>query len=189
MKLQYLGTAAAEGIPALFCHCGTCLEAARLGGKNLRTRSQALIDGKILIDWNADTLAHALRFGLDLAAIDTLLITHVHSDHLYTEDFEMRIEGFAHFEDCKRLNIYGSEDLKNRFSEAALRAKDPYGITVTAVQPFAPFRVSGHTVTALKARHGTEHPYIYIISSDTSAMLYAHDTGLLPEDPRNRMII
>ena len=185
MKIQYLGTAAAEGIPAFFCHCDTCKKAAKLGGKNLRTRSQALIDGEILIDWNADTLSHAQRFGLDLAAVEILLITHVHSDHLYTEDFEMRIAGFAHFDDCERLNVFGSEDLKNRFPIAAINAADQYGVTVNIVKPFEPFKAGGHTVTALKAAHGTENPYIYIIESDGKTMLYAHDTGLLPDESYN----
>ena len=48
MKLKYLGTAAAEGIPAMFCECNNCKEARRRGGRDLRTRSQALIDGKVL---------------------------------------------------------------------------------------------------------------------------------------------
>ena len=33
MKLQYLGTAAAEGWPALFCNCSACIKAKELGGK------------------------------------------------------------------------------------------------------------------------------------------------------------
>ncbi len=39
MKLKYLGTAAAEGIPALFCNCKHCASARELSGKNIRTRS------------------------------------------------------------------------------------------------------------------------------------------------------
>src|SRR5699024_7123072 len=50
MKLTYLGTAAAEGFPALFCNCPACREAARLGGRNIRTRSQALINRDLLLD-------------------------------------------------------------------------------------------------------------------------------------------
>ena len=44
MEFTYLGTAAAEGWPAVFCRCKYCLEAQRLGGKNIRTRSQAIIN-------------------------------------------------------------------------------------------------------------------------------------------------
>ena len=58
MKIQYLGTAAAEGYPALFCECENCTKAKQLGGKNIRSRSQALIDDKLLIDYNADTNLH-----------------------------------------------------------------------------------------------------------------------------------
>lgn len=43
MKITYLGTAAAEGFPAMFCNCEYCREAKKLGGKNIRTRSQAII--------------------------------------------------------------------------------------------------------------------------------------------------
>ena len=42
MKLQYLGTAAAEGWPALFCTCDNCARARAAGGKNIRTRRKAL---------------------------------------------------------------------------------------------------------------------------------------------------
>ena len=54
MKFQYLGTAAAEGIPALFCNCDICRTAARRGGKELRMRSGALVNDKLLIDLSPD---------------------------------------------------------------------------------------------------------------------------------------
>jgi len=40
MKFQYLGTAAAEGWPALFCNCDNCEKARKAGGKNIRIRTQ-----------------------------------------------------------------------------------------------------------------------------------------------------
>lgn len=53
MKIKYLGTAAAEGIPAIFCECANCKRSRMLGGKNIRTRSQAIIDDVLLIDFPA----------------------------------------------------------------------------------------------------------------------------------------
>ena len=38
MKLVFLGTAAAEAIPALWCGCNICREARRRGGKDIRRR-------------------------------------------------------------------------------------------------------------------------------------------------------
>ena len=50
MKLKYLGTAAAEGYPAMFCNCENCRKAFAKGGKNIRSRIQALVEDALLID-------------------------------------------------------------------------------------------------------------------------------------------
>ena len=41
MEIQYLGTAAAEGLPALFCDCETCRKARNIGGKEVRKIGRA----------------------------------------------------------------------------------------------------------------------------------------------------
>ena len=56
MKIQFLGTAAAEGIPALFCQCPVCRQARAAGGKEIRTRSGAIIDGKLKLDFGYDPI-------------------------------------------------------------------------------------------------------------------------------------
>ena len=88
MKLTYLGTAAAEGFPAVFCNCAYCNEARTLGGKNIRTRSQALINEDLLIDLPADTYFHFLQNGIRGDQIAYLLVTHAHSDHFYPAELE-----------------------------------------------------------------------------------------------------
>ena len=69
MKFRYLGTAASEGWPALFCNCEYCLKAKKLGGKNLRTRSQAIVNDDMLIDFPGDTFAHMLATGMDFSKV------------------------------------------------------------------------------------------------------------------------
>ena len=49
MKIKYLGTAAYEGVPSLFCDCEVCRKSAAAGGKNVRTQTQALIDGTMML--------------------------------------------------------------------------------------------------------------------------------------------
>ena len=39
MNLLFLGSAASEAIPALWCECPNCRKAAALGGRNLRRRT------------------------------------------------------------------------------------------------------------------------------------------------------
>ena len=41
MNIQFLGTGAAEGIPALFCQCPLCRKAEAAGGREIRTRCGA----------------------------------------------------------------------------------------------------------------------------------------------------
>ena len=83
MKLKYLGTAAAEGWPALFCKCESCERARKFGGKNIRTRSQSIIDNRLLIDFGPDTYLHVLQHHMPLEDIHHVLVTHSHIDHLY----------------------------------------------------------------------------------------------------------
>ena len=60
MKLTYYGTAAGEAWPGVFCSCALCQRARVLGGKNIRTRSQALIDDDLLLDLPPDNYLHTL---------------------------------------------------------------------------------------------------------------------------------
>ena len=50
MELLVCGTAAAEAIPALFCHCPLCSQARERGGKNLRSRTAYQLGETIRID-------------------------------------------------------------------------------------------------------------------------------------------
>ena len=90
MKIKYLGTAAAEGWPALFCDCPSCQMARELGGKNIRTRAQAVVDGRLLIDFGPDTYLHVIRDGLKLHEINHCIVTHGHCDHFYATDLMMK---------------------------------------------------------------------------------------------------
>src|SRR5258708_748081 len=81
MEILLLGTAAAESWPAPFCRCDACVQARKLGGKNIRTRSGALIDGTVKVDFGPDTYSQMHREALDLGSITTLVFTHEHDDH------------------------------------------------------------------------------------------------------------
>ena len=183
MKIQYLGTAAAEGIPAIFCKCESCTQARKRGGKNIRTRSQALIDGKLLIDFPADTYYHSLLYGFDLADIRHILITHTHSDHLYPNDIGMRIPGFSSLgrSEEEMLNFYGSAGAMKRINSymSQLEFKHDDFIGLHPLTPYAENKVGDYTVIPLEAVHDvTSHPFIYIIiAPDGKSLLYANDTN------------
>ncbi len=176
MKLQIFGTAAAECMPALFCNCEYCREARKLGGKNIRTRSQALVNGDLLIDLPADTYLHFLTNGIEGDLIKYLLITHPHPDHLYAEEFERRGYPFAHGMREKTLEVHCGAGAIRRIE----KIPNVQNIRVHRIAPYQPTKVGDYTVTALPARHmddPAEEPYIYIIQSKDASLLYAHDTG------------
>ena len=186
MKIKYLGTAAAEGVPAIFCSCDVCKKSRESGGRNIRTRSQAIIDDKLLIDFPPDTCVHFMNNNIDGIKIENCLVTHGHTDHLYAEDFEMRKLGYANFENEKTtiLNVYMSK--KSQFF-VKCKEKDydiKYDtIKLHTVKPFSPFKVDCYTVTALKADHDpVTEPLIYIINDGKSTLLYANDTGYFPNE-------
>lgn len=186
MKIKYFGTAAAEGMPALFCHCKHCEYARKNGGKDVRTRSQALINDTLLIDFPADTYMHVFTHGLPLHKIHHCLITHAHSDHLYPADFSMRGRSFAKLgDDTEPLNVYGSgivrATVERQIDLANLEKLNIVKFHVLA--PFETYNIDGFRVTPLTARHDPNSgPYIYIIQKDGKTMLYGNDTGVFPDE-------
>ncbi|MGI5884816.1 MAG: MBL fold metallo-hydrolase, partial [Candidatus Spyradocola sp.] len=188
MKVQILGTAAAEGWPALFCNCEACRKARALGGRNVRTRAGTMIDDQLLIDFSADTYGNALRFGLDLSRVHTLLVTHDHEDHLYAEDLGTRYTWFAHLDAQapETLWVYGND----RVGAQVARGTFPYGGPNgrVAFRRIVPFRTEeapgGHRFTALMALHDrSQQCYLYLVEDAAGkAFLYGHDTGLFPQE-------
>ena len=175
MELLYLGTAAAEGYPALFCQCAHCTAARRERGRSLRRRTSALIDGELLIDVGPDLLAASHALGLDLSPVRYVLQTHRHSDHLLDLNFLCREPGFAGTPPA-RWELRGS-----RPSIAAIAAfgdTDVRRMTLEAVAPFQTFTLGPYTVTALLARHDMAiDPLFYAIRRGDKALLWGNDTG------------
>ena len=102
MKITFLGTGAAEGIPALRCRCRCCSESREKGGRNIRQNSSIFIEGdsgeKILIDCPMHIKLRLNQYGIDDTQISDLYITHYHEDHtngLYFLGESQEKNGFA----------------------------------------------------------------------------------------------
>ncbi len=181
MKIQFLGTAAAEGIPAIFCTCDVCQRVRRTGGKDVRTRCQTLLDDSLLIDFGPDTYHHCLTHGVDLSVVRDCIVTHVHQDHFFPAELTYLRRPFAVTpEDYPYFRIWGSEDIAPLVAEtfANPRIRGEY----REIKPFEPNMIAGFKVTALKANHGTDHPFVYLIEKEGKCLLYAHDSGIFPDE-------
>ena len=175
MKITFLGTAAYDGFPSLFCNCETCKKAFRLGGKDLRTRTQALIDDYLLIEFNPDTVSHFLKYRWDWNKVTNCLITHSHSDHFYIED--MMISQYAH--KVPLMHYYCGLDGYNQMIKAFNQNKAMKGKALPhLVEPLKKFVIKDYEVLPLRAHHDeTSSPLMYAIKKGDKKMLYAHDSG------------
>ena len=174
MKLTYLGTAAAEGFPAVFCNCKYCVEARRLKGKNIRTRSQSIVNDDLLIDLPADTYHHFLTNDIDGYKIKYLLVTHSHQDHLYLDELKMRHSPYAHEMEAEKLDVYCGRGAYDKIT-----ANGPIeNVSVTLLEAYKTTVVGDYEITPLPARHYKgDGAFIYLISANNKTVLYAHDTG------------
>ncbi len=185
MKFQYLGTAAAEGWPALICDCEACGKALAAGGRNIRTRSQAIVDDRLLIDFPADTYHHMIQHGVDLGKVHHCIITHDHMDHFHPEDLEMRRKGFAHPAMENPLILYGTppteRKIRARIDMTSLERDDRLGFQ--PLVPFVTLNIDGYQVTPLKADHDPKcEPVFYLVGDGLRHLLYANDTGWFPDE-------
>ena len=184
MKITFLGTAASEGIPAVWCNCPLCSKVRTLGGKDIRTRSQVMIDESILIDFPADTYMHALNNSLNLSNIEAVFFTHVHMDHCYPREFILHGGPFAHNMTRKSLTVYGNPTVISAFESDAytkMHLDIRKSVPTRVLHAFERVTKSGYTVTTLPAKHTAgEECLLYAISDGQKSALILNDTGVLP---------
>lgn len=184
MIMKYLGTAASEAVPAPFCECDTCEYARRHGGRNIQSRAQALVDGKVLMDFGPDTFMHTILHCFKLSDVSFCLITHPHEDHLTADELAYRLSYAAHMKNEHPFIMCGVKETLDAVRKGTYTGeleKDGR-LILKEIRLFEPFEIDGYRVTALKADHGTPNPVFYIIEKDGQALLYAHDTGFFPEE-------
>lgn len=190
MKIEYLGTAAAEGVPALFCNCTYCrgLRARLAAGektKELRTRMQVLIDGELSVDFPPDAYAHMAARGTDFSAIKYLLVTHSHMDHFYAHDFVLRGYKYAAEMTAETLTIYGNREVCEVFGECTRRemkesvAKNVRTMSVGAFEEIA---FGDWRAYPMPAHHSSRAPLLYLIERGGKRYLHLCDTGRIPEE-------
>ena len=187
MKLEFWGTAACAGIPGVFCNCEICREARKKGGRSVRTRSQMMIDRKILVDMNADTYTHFLEYGYDGSQLTSVIMTHDHTDHWFPANAFCRASAYSPITSAPCLSIYGSSDIAQKYTASAenkgyeTRELDEGRLRIVTVEPFVTYVIEGISVTPLLAYHGAGQCYLYSLVKDGSAALIFYDTGMPPK--------
>jgi phosphoribosyl 1,2-cyclic phosphate phosphodiesterase len=180
MELLLLGTAAAEGWPAPFCVCDACESARRLGGRDVRTRSGALIDDELKIDFGPDTLMQLQRVGRNLLKVRTLIFTHQHSDHFVPSELEWTMHPFTLTPLTRPIEVCGNSEVIGAIRSTF--AKDLHKLPFVYHQ----FEAGDHFTTeageeiwAMPADHCAGACLIRI-RRNGKAIFYGHDSGAYP---------
>ena len=190
MKVQYLGTGAAEGVPAVFCNCEYCRGlrvrmAAGRAGREVRSRSQVILDGELSVDFPPDAYSHSLAHGVDLSAIKYLLVTHSHMDHFYAHDFILRGYKYAHEMTEAQLTIFGNAEVCSVFREDTRREmKDSVApnIDLRTVGAYQELAFEDWRAYTFPAQHSSKEPLLYLIERGGKRVLHLTDTGKLPDE-------
>ena len=186
MKLKFLGTAAAEAIPALWCECEVCRKAKIRGGKEIRRRCSYLLDDDTLIDFGPDAYWQSIEFGIDLPSIDRIVFTHSHEDHLNPVDLFWRNSPcFSRV--TKPLTVIGSRRIFGTIMvHAGAAGVSDFATLHLRPVPALPgerMRDGDLELLPLRANHDPHSdPLIYVFTRGGKSVLVANDTGWLSEE-------
>lgn len=198
--LQLLGTAAAdyEGIER--SKNKNCIEAVKLGGRNLRSPSSLFVYPDMLIDASSYITSQMQRFNIDANLIHYIAITHPHLDH-FCPNTIINMLG-----DRKNLlRVYGDRStikiLEETLKEKSIDIIDSKLRTKELI-PFKRYKIGETYITPIRANHNVilsdSDVYIpksllddkykantlectslnYILEIENKIVLYASDTAL-----------
>lgn len=181
MELLFLGTAAAEGIPSMYCNCDTCKIARIKKGKNIRNRSAVLINKDLCVDFGPDIFYAATKNNVNLSELKNLLVTHSHFDHFYPENLEIRSRRYLKGK-TEKLNIIANPAV---FMKLSMLGYSDEAINVSRMnaEKYEEIGCAPYKILPVPANHAHEFggALNYIISDGTASVLYATDTGIYAE--------
>ncbi|MBC8142192.1 MAG: hypothetical protein H7Y38_12210 [Armatimonadetes bacterium] len=185
MNVFFLGTGAAEGVPALFCNCAVCAFARAHGGRDKRFRTGILVDNTVRVDLSPDALAQVHAYpDLPLCDLKHLLFTHSHDDHFAVRELQYLSPNFAPERDAP-LKIWGTDYCMQHIRVTMGRFFEPVPLKMGVVTPFETSAVAHLHVTPVLARHKVDEPclnYLFTEPATQKTLLYASDTGWYAEE-------
>lgn len=155
MKVTILGSGTSQGVPVIGCRCPVCVSA---DPRDNRLRVSILIQTgamNIAVDAGPDFRQQMLRAGV--TALDAVLLTHEHNDHIIGLD---DVRPFI-FSQHRAMHLFCSQqveaELRQRFAYAF--AEDPYPgaprFQLYEIKENTPFEVAALSVLPIHYWHGT----------------------------------
>ncbi|MDR3689405.1 MAG: MBL fold metallo-hydrolase [Fimbriimonas sp.] len=178
MNIRLLGTGAADGIPGFFGNDSVSRFARENGGKEIRSRTAAIVDGVMKIDFPPDTLNQLQRDSLDALDWTALVFTHSDDDHIAVNELQYALIPFTDL-DHLPYTIYANRVI----CDEILGRYPDWPIELIETHSFESFSHGPYRVVPIKATHIDEEDcQNLIIERDGKRLLYATDTGIWPSE-------
>jgi phosphoribosyl 1,2-cyclic phosphate phosphodiesterase len=186
VKLVFLGTGTSYGVPQIGCRCVTCTSP---DPRDKRSRTAALLEAggrRLLIDTPPELRLQLVAAGV--AAVDAVLFTHAHADHIHGID-DLRAISVRH---PAPLEVYGAArtlaELARRFgyifdgTPASPGTSKPELIP-RALAPDCETEIAGMRVRPLALPHGDSTVFGYRVGP----VAYLTDVKAIPDAARAQL--
>lgn len=182
VKITFLGTAAADGIPALFCECEGCDYARKHKGHNLRKRSSYVINEDLLVDMGPDLLTSCANHDVLLSRVKYALVSHSHLDHFFIQNLRLRAKGMRKNTEIPELTFVAGPSVMTLLNQNGLSDKQ-LELKRRTILPFESMELAPYQIQTIKATHYPEvgDAMNYIINDGNKKLLIASDTGIYEE--------
>ena len=149
-------------------------------GKDQRSRSQAILDDRLLVDFPQDAYWHMIQNHLSFCNIRNVIFTHSHQDHLYADDFGMRSKVYAK-NITEPVHVWGNETVIEKI-RAAQEIDIPGRVEAHVFEEYKPdvvlYDVLGDVVCggfAAPIREGYAEKVLIVTSGEKMALYAANN--------------
>lgn len=179
VKITFLGSAAAQGIPMPYCDCRTCAHARKHKGRNIRKRCAYMINDDLLVDMGPDLFIACTMHDVDLINTKYVLITHSHKDHFFTQNLTLRTRGFHQHTKLPPLTLVAPPSAMARLNQSGSTDQN-MEIERKPILPYDRVKLAPYRMKAIKAAHfpSVGDAVNYIIDDGKKKFLIASDTGI-----------
>ncbi len=177
MEILIQGSGAADGVPAFLSNSRVCEYARAHGGKDIRTRCGALIDGHLKLDFGPDTFSQVARDKVVASDWTGIVFTHSHEDHITISELQYMLFSFTP-DLFAPATLYGNAVIESKVWE---RYPDwPFEFIQT--RSFESFDHLGYRITPIAAHHKLDEDcHNLLIEHEGKTFLYGTDTGVWHE--------